>query len=167
MKKFLTTALISALCISAINTTTFAKEIKQDTTPKTADTTVNYTVDTSSYVIVIPESVNLGEDLNIKCNKANTEPNKCIRVSISGLTTDGKVSLSRKLDDNNYQIKADIKQNNKALSNNTVVATFQNTVVPVDAPSIVIDNPKSPDSNDIKAGEYSGTIKFTVSYENY
>ena len=166
MKKILTTALTAALCVSAIGTTAFAAEINQDTDQKTANTAVNYTAD-PSYVIVIPESVNLGENLNITCEKANTEPDKCVKVRISGLTDDGKVSLSRKNDTDNYKITADISQNNTPLSNNSAVAIFQSIVLSVDAPSIVIYNPQSSDYFDIKAGEYSGTITFTVSYENY
>ena len=165
MKKILTTALTAALCISAVGTTAFAAEINQDTDPKTANTTVNYTVESSGYVIVIPESVNLGENLTITCEKANTEPNKYVRVSVSGLTDDGKISLSRKLD-NSYKITADISQNNTSLSNDSTVAAFQNITTLTNADPIVVENPQSPDSFPIKAGEYSGTITFTVSYTN-
>ena len=59
MKKALTLALVAAM-LTATGITAFAAdtEIKQDTTPPTGATTVNYQVD-PAYTVVIPESVTL------------------------------------------------------------------------------------------------------------
>lgn len=167
MKKSLTAILSAVLCLSASSNVFAAGTQINDSTadPKTANTTVNYTV-AEVYTVVIPESITLGEEITIKCTTANTAPGKAVKVAISGLDSD-KVLLSRK-NDANYKIKAEVIQNNNAVSNNDVVASFQDVTAGTgkSADPITFENLKSPDANPIKAGSYSGTVTFTVSYQN-
>ena len=44
----------------------------------------------ADYVVTIPETVALDEEIVISSSKANTEPNMAVKVRISDLTADGK-----------------------------------------------------------------------------
>ena len=127
-------------------------------------TTITYSVN-ADYIVAIPETVALDSDLTIKSTKANTEPGKAVKVSISGLNADGKAELAR-TNDTDYKITADVKQGENALKNNDTVAAFADVTTETAATAITVSNAAAPDANPIKAGSYSGTLTFTISYEN-
>lgn len=161
MKKFASFLLAAALCCTA-TVPAFAADVTTD--GGSNSTTITYSVDTD-YIVVIPETVALDSDLTIKSTKANTEPGKAVKVRISGLNTNGKAELAR-ANDTEYKITADVKRGEKALKNSDVVATFADVTAETAATAITVSNAASPDTNPIKAGSYSGTLTFTISYEN-
>lgn len=162
MKKFTAFLLTTALCCAAA-VPAFAAEVKPGG-EQSGQTDLIYSVKTD-YIVTIPETVALDEELVVSSSKANTEPNKAVKVRISGLNANGKAELVRK-DDTAYKITADVKQGETALGNNAVVATFADVTAETAAAAIIVSNAASPDTDPIKAGSYSGTLTFTVSYEN-
>ena len=165
MKKSASFLLAAALCcIATVPALAADSQITPDSDPKSASTELTYSV-AADYIVVIPETVALDSDLTIKSTKANTEPGKAVKVSISGLNADGKAELTR-ANDTEYKITADVKQGEKALKNSDVVATFADVTAETAATAITVSNAASPDTNPIKAGSYSGTLTFTVSYED-
>ena len=96
--------------------------------------------------------------------KANTEPNMVVKVRISNLTKDGKAELAR-TGDPTYKITAAAKQNKVAIANDTIVAQFADVTAKTDADTITFDIPVAADGGEIKAGKYTGSLTFTISYE--
>lgn len=119
----------------------------------------------ADYVVTIPETVALDEEIVISSSKANTEPNMAVKVRISDLTADGKAELAR-TDDEGYKITAAAKQKNAGITNDTVVAQFADVTAETKAEAITFDTPVAADGGEIKAGNYTGSLTFTVSYEN-
>lgn len=149
--------LLAALLVCTLSMPVFAEE--DDTTNTT---TLQYSVD-ESYVVTIPETVSLNQSLVISSELANTEPNMAVKVRISNLTADGKAELAR-TDDTTYTITAAAKQNGASISNDSVVAVFADVTEKTEAAAITFDAPSAA-SGAIKAGSYSGTLTFTISYE--
>lgn len=158
MKKIITGVLTAALC-AGMTVPAFAADV---TTEGSQNTALTYSV-AADYVVTIPETVALNEDLVIFSNKANTEPGKAVKVQITGLTDAGAAELAR-TDDQEYKITAQAKQNGKAITNDTVVAKFADVTAKEEAPAITFDAPAAA-SGEIKAGHYTGSLTFTVSYE--
>ena len=170
-KKAVSVLLTAALCCAAA-TPVFAADtqITQDSDPKTAETELTYSVETD-YVVVIPRSVDLDRSIEISSTKANTEPGKAVKVRISNGLTDGNVTLNRKDDASGYSITAKAKLNDSdaAVTADTVIASFadvQETTQGTVGGTLTFGDPVSPDSNPIKAGSYSGTLTFTINYED-
>lgn len=161
MKKLAAFLMAAALCCTA-SIPAFAADTQVSANGGTGDTTLTFSVDTD-YVVVIPETVALDEELVISSSLANTEPNMAVKVRISNLTADGKAELAR-TNDTDYKITAQAKQNSTGITNDTVVATFADVTTATNAPAITFDDPAAA-SGDIKAGNYTGTLTFTVSYE--
>lgn len=158
MKKIFTTAITTVLCISAISVVTFAKEIKQDTNPKTANTVIT-TSKAVEYTVIIPESgqaVYGVEDNSIgsvEFMSGNLEPNSKVTVE---LTNSADFVNSK---DANEKIPYSVESNGT-----TFVKTdfYENTVAGAKVPlSVKITNS---DWENAKAGNYSATLTFTVSY---
>ena len=160
MKKTVAIVLAAALCCTA-SIPAFASEVSTD--GGQASTRLTYAVG-ESYVVTIPETVALGQDLVISSDKANTEPGQSVKVRITGLTEDGAAELVR-TDDEEYRIAAQARQNGAVISNSTVVASFANITDKTDADHITFDAPEAVSGGEIKAGSYTGTLTFTVSYE--
>ena len=159
MKKLAVFLLTAALCCAAA-VPAFAAEV---TGNGSQDTSLTYSVK-SDYIVVIPESTTLDGEIVISSSKANTEPGMAVKVRISNLNADGAAELSR-TDDTDYKITAAAKQNNGGITNDTVVAQFADVTAATAADAISFENPVSPDGGEIKAGSYTGSLTFTVSYE--
>lgn len=142
----------------------FAKEITQ---PGDQNTTLTYSVGTD-YVVVIPESVKLNESIAVTSSKANTEPGKAVKVRITKGLTGGSATLDRDNDDSNYAITAQLKLNDSeaAVTGDTVIASFADVTAETTGGTLTFADPVSPDANPIKAGSYTGSLTFTVSYED-
>lgn len=158
MKKILTTAITAALCISAISTTAFATEIKQDTSSKTADTVITASK-AVTYTVIIPESGQAvyGVEDNpigdIEFVSGNLEPNSKVTVEL----TNSSDFVNSK--DANEKIPYSIESNGVAFVNTDFSEnTEAGTKVPL---SVKITNS---DWENAKAGNYSATLTFTVSY---
>ncbi len=156
MKKMGSFLLAAALCCTAA-VPAFAADVT------TQDTTLTYSVNTD-YIVTIPEQVALDEEIVISSSKANTEPNMAVKVRISDLTAGGAAELAR-TDNTDYKITAAAKQNSAGITNNTVVAQFADVTAETKADAISFEDPVSPDGGEIKAGSYTGSLTFTVSYE--
>ncbi len=164
MKKKLTVfVLTAALCCTA-SVPALAKEISAS---GNYDTTLTYSVETD-YVVVIPESVKLDDSIVITSSKANTEPGMTVKVRITeGLTGDG-VTLDRDNDNSDYAITAKLKlgDSDGLVTGDTVIASFADVTTQTTGGTLAFADPVSPDGNPIKAGDYTGSLTFTVSYED-
>lgn len=164
MKKIITGVLTAALCIS-MTVSVFAAEVNSD--GGKADTTLTYSVD-ADYMVVIPERVVLTQPLAISSSKANTEPGKAVKVRITEGLFDGSVSLDRDNDTSDYAITAKVKRNesDEKVDSDTVIAAFSDVTAEITGGTLTFDDPIAPDDNPVKAGSYTGSLTFTVSYEN-
>ena len=159
MKKLASFLLTAALCCTAA-TPAFAADV---TTEGSQNTALTYSVKTD-YIVTIPEQVSLDEEIVISSSKANTEPGKAVKVRISDLTAAGAAELIR-TNDESYQITATAKQNSTGITNNTVVAQFADVTAETKADPITFDDPVAVNGGEIKAGSYTGSLTFSVSYE--
>lgn len=166
MKKKLITLVLAAILCCAASAPAYAQEITED--GGYGDVTLTYSVDTD-YVVVIPESVTLDESIVITSNRANTEPGMAVKVRITeGLDEKGSVTLDRDNDNSDYAITARLKLNDNVdnvITSETVVASFADVTAQTTGGTMTFADPVSPDANPIKAGSYTGSLTFTVSYE--
>ena len=162
-KKFMTFALTASLCIAA-SVPAFAQEIAE---PGNQNTTLFYSVE-PDYVVVIPESVKLDESIAITSGKANTEPGKAVKVRITGGLTAGSATPDRDNDDSDYAITAELKLNDGdgPVTGDTVIASFADVTVQTTGGTLTFADPAAPDENPVKAGSYTGSLTFTISYED-
>lgn len=158
MKRMAAILLAAALCAAAA-LPAFAVEISEDVD---YDTTLRYMVD-ADYLVVVPESIALDQELVISSTRANTEPGMAVKGRISNLTADGKAELSR-INDTDYKITAQAKQNDAAIADGAVVATFADVTAKTDADAISFEAPEAAEGT-VKAGDYEGGVIFVISYE--
>ena len=170
MKKKLITFVLAATLFCAVSVPAFGKEIDK---PGDQDTELTYSVDTD-YVVVIPESVTLNESIVITSGRANTEPGMAVKVRITEGLTKGSVTLDRDNDNSDYAITARLKLNDNGddiINSDTVVASFSDIMPSSDETTQItggtlsFSDPASPDKKPIKAGSDTGSLTFTVSYE--
>lgn len=171
MKKKLITFVLAATLFCAVSVPAFGKEIDK---PGDQDTELTYSVDTD-YVVVIPESVTLNESIVITSGRANTEPGMAVKVRITEGLTKGSVTLDRDNDNSGYAITARLKlddiDDDDIINSDTVVASFSDIMTSSDETTQItggtlsFSDPVSPDKKPIKAGSYTGSLTFTVSYE--
>lgn len=159
MKKLASFLLAAALCCTAA-VPVFAADV---TTEGSQNTALTYSVKTD-YIVTIPEQVSLDEEIVISSSKANTEPGMAVKVRIYDLDATNVVLLTRS-NDTSYQITAAAKQNNQGITNNTVVAQFADVTAEKKAAPITFDDPVAVNGGEIKAGSYTGSLIFSVSYE--
>lgn len=161
-KNIIAFVLAGVLCCTA-SVPAYAREI---TTPGDYETTLTFSVDTD-YVVVIPESAELNKSLAITSPKANTEPGMAVKVRITKGLTDGSATLRRNYDNSDYAITAKLKLNdsNETVTSETVIASFSDVTTQTTGGTLTFADPVSPDKNDVKAGSYTGSLTFTVSYE--
>lgn len=170
MKKIAVTLAAGILC--CMSTLPVMADNAIITKPGTQDTKLTYSVD-EDYMVMIPESVSLNQTVSITSKHANTEPGKAVKVRISSGLEDGKVSLTRDYDTDNYMIKASVSSGGttQTVDSNTVVASFSEVFVeegkdPVVGGTLTFGEPQSADGSEIKAGTYTGSMTFSISYEN-
>lgn len=159
MKKVITGVLTAALC-AGMTVPAFAADV---TTEGSQNTALTYSVETD-YIVTIPEQVSLDKEIVISSSKANTEPGMAVKVCISDLTAAGAAELTR-TNDESYKITAAAKQKNNGITNNTVVAQFADVTTEKKADAITFDDPVAVNGGEIKAGSYTGSLTFSVSYE--
>lgn len=161
MKKIAAILTVGILCSMSV-LPIMAKNITEE---GTHETTLTYSVD-EDYMVTIPESVSLEDTISITSKKANTEPNMAVKVRISKGLTDGKVTLNRE-NDNAYSITAPVFLNNTmgTVASDTVIASFSEVTDEITGGTLTFGNPQAPDGGDVKAGKYSGSIIFEISYE--
>lgn len=161
MKKLLTLLLTAALATAAA-TTAFAAEIKSDTngnpTPTKSDTTVTYNVD-STYTVTIPASVTLGGTATVSASNVKINKGQTLKVTLSKANEN----------DNTFKVKANGAELTYTVKKGT-------TDIAVGSEVLAVNSTTS--GNDLKAelsfiapksttyaGDYTGTVTFTVSVE--
>lgn len=169
MKKIAVTLAAGILC--CMSTLPVMADSATITELETQDTKLTYSVD-EDYMVTIPESVSLDQTVSITSKHANTEPGKAVKVRISSGLEDGKVSLTRDNDTDNYMIKASVSsEDTTTVDSDTVVASFSEVFVeegeaPFVGGTLTFGAPQSADGSEIKAGTYTGSMTFSISYEN-
>lgn len=160
MKRMAAILLAAALCAAAA-LPAFAVEISEDVD---YDTTLRYMVD-ADYLVVVPESIALDQELVISSTRANTEPGMAVKVRISNLTADGKAELSR-INDTDYKITAQAKQNDAAIADGVFTSVVYNEqIVTGTQTPLTVDIAKE-EWEEAKSGEYEARLTFTISYTN-
>lgn len=159
MKKIFAGLLALTLCCS-MATTAFAAEINQDSDPKTGSTTLT-TSKAATYTIIIPESAEIAFDVEknpigeIEYRSGNLEPDAYVTVTLSE-----KTALANKVDDQytiDYVISdAEGEFTSVVYDEETVAGT--KTALTADITKMAWE--------DAKAGDYSATLTFAISYTN-
>lgn len=127
------------------------------------DMTVKYR-EPNAYTISIPSSVDLSNGATsnkIEAKNVNLEPNKEIKITItSGVNTTGVIELSRENDTNTKAVTTISKtQGGIGIALNGEVATFKTD----GEQQLYYSEIEASDGGQVKAGNYSGTLTFTVS----
>lgn len=168
MKKIAVTLAAGILC--CMSTLPVMADSATITEPGTQDTELTYSVG-EDYMVTIPESVSLNQTVSITSKHANTEPGKAVKVRISNGLNQGMVSLTR-VYDTAYKINASVSLGGttQTVDSNTVVASFSEVFVeedgdPVVGGTLTFGTPQSADGSEIKAGTYTGSMTFSISYE--
>lgn len=158
MKKLITFILTLAV-VASMSVTAFAAEINQDSSPKSNNTTVTHTV-APTYTVTIPANVELGPPYVIKAGNVVIPLGKTLTVKLTG--TSG--------DDNSFTLKsaegAELAYGVTAKGNDVSVNDTVLEVNPMFKDSDIV--PIFFEANDEAkyAGDYSGTVTFTVSLED-
>lgn len=159
MKKIFAGLLALTLCLS-MATTAFAAEIDQDSDPKTGSTTLT-TSKAATYTIIIPESAEIAFDVEknpigeIEYQSGNLEPDAYVTVTLSE-----KTALANKVDEQ-YTIDYVISD---AESEFTSVVYDEETAAGTKTALTADITQKA--WEDAKAGDYSATLTFAISYTN-
>lgn len=135
-------------------------------TENTEDRTeVTYDVD-SVYTVVIPESAQLGSDMDITSNSMNIDVNEAVNVYIKEGVENGVMTLKRDFNESTT-ITADVKLGDKKITDieKTVVACFKgdDTNPTVGTGTITLGEPNE---DYVKAGSYTGTLTFSIKLED-
>ena len=134
------------------------------------DMPVEYSQDTT-YTLSIPQSITLSatdskQAASIGVSAVNTTPTEKVQVTIKSGITNHQVELSRENDDSTKVVSTVTDYQGSEVSNETVVAEFQDmSMTPAaGADTNVLNFSKVVDGEDsqntVKAGSYSGTIVF-------
>lgn len=172
MKKIIVCTLNVLLSMGLCSTMISAKDtsVTPGTDPKSGETTLTTSFD-ADYVVVIPESAELKDGMKITSSKMNTEPNKKVNVRISSGLTDGNATLKRMnvKPSETYFISVAVKLNGNPVTKDTIIATFQDqSTEALDSANGVLSFGEavgSDGADEIKAGNYQGSLIFMISYE--
>ena len=123
--------------------------------------TIEY-VSAPTYTVTIPESVELGETVTISAENVVVKKGQQVEVSLTGTSgTDNAFALaSQEVAEIAYTVRngqADVKLNDTVLTVNPETASSGEATLSFVAPA---------DDDIVYAGEYAGTVTFTVSVEN-
>mgnify|MGYP002562525377 CR=1 FL=1 len=160
MKKLIASILALSL-LAAVSTTAFAAEIDQDDDPKTSKAEITTSI-TPAYVVSIPDNTSVAFNAtqtsfgSIEVIKAQIEPDKQIKVSLTADTADGSFNLVNSADETKA-IPYTVNDSNGAFSSGTYLAAGDKTDLTI--------NITQEDWNQAAAGSYEDTVIFTVSYE--
>lgn len=151
----------------AVSTMVVATLMAMTITPAMAvenSTTVNYSV-ASDYQVVIPESAVLGDSMTITAVLMNLDYDEAVSVKVSDGVSNGVVTLVRE-GDKTTEITADVTKNGKKIIDpeSAVVAQFKSdSTTAVDGTGEL--NLSKPKEAYVKAGNYSGTLIFSIKLE--
>lgn len=117
----------------------------------------------NKYTVTIPSSVDLsaGATSNkIEVKDVNLEPNKEIKIKISqGVDNNGVIELSRESDTDTKAVTTiSTTEGGTGIAQNTDFVSFKTN----GEQALYYSAIKAKDSDIIKAGDYSGTLTFTV-----
>lgn len=134
------------------------------------DMRVEYSVK-SSYMLGIPANVILSESdtrtTEIGVRKANIEPGKAVKIAVSGLGANSRVTVANEKDASIKAISTVTDKSGNKLANGSDVASFEGLIENGAYENITFS--KIADANGAKsvhAGKYSGTMTFTASIED-
>lgn len=155
MKKIISFTLFLCL-ITSFSLTALAADttIDTDSTNKNAETAVSANV-SPTYTVTIPETVTLDETATIKAENVLTNADMAVKVAITGTDkTDNAFAVTT--DDASIAYK--IKNGTSVMGLNDTLSFEEDGNVDLTFEKIAEDQ--------VFAGEYKGTVTFTVSYEN-
>lgn len=113
-----------------------------------------------TYTVTIPESVSLGEAAEIKAENVVVEKGKQVEVKLSGTSGTGNAFTLKTAE--GAEIDYTVKRNGSAVSLNNTVLTVNPSLSDFGSVELNFEKP----SNITYAGNYTGTVTFTVSIEN-
>lgn len=121
--------------------------------------TVTYSV-APTYTVTIPETVTLGETATVKAENVVVEKGKQVEVKLSGTSGTGNAFTLKTAE--GAEIDYTVKRNGSAVSLNNTVLTVNPSLSDFGSVELNFEKP----SNITYAGNYTGTVTFTVSIEN-
>lgn len=155
MKKIVvSTMIVAALMVATIMPTAAINN----------STTINYSVD-SDYLVIIPNSAVLNSNMEIKAGLMNLDYDEAVSVKVSKGVSNGVVTLAREGDEMT-KITADVTRNGKKMIDpkQAVVAQFKgDSIIAVESTGVL--NLSMPKEEYVKAGNYSGTMTFSITLE--
>lgn len=108
-----------------------------------------------TYTVTIPETVTLDETATIKAENVLTEANKAVKVAITGTDKDGNFQVTS---DDNTKIDYEIKKGSAVMGIGEGILFEEDGNVSLSFDRI--------ETEQVFAGTYTGTVTFTVSYED-
>ncbi len=143
MKKTIT--LLTSICLLlSLSGIGFADETKS--------TTITYHVD-PNYVVTIPANVTLNDTLEVSATNVVIEYGKKLNVKISG---------DFKLSNNNHEVAYSITSGSTAINSGDTVLTINPDEANTGSSTLTF---VKPETGFKYAGDYSGTVSFTISVE--
>ncbi len=176
MKKRLITIALAAAMVLSVSATAFADDttINQSSDPATGMTNVNYTVD-STYTVTIPASVTIGSGnaATVSASSVVLEEGKELNVSITGTSGDDdaftvtNTPVSGEGSDTLTYEVADSDSTSYTLNSEVLTVSASDATAGSGASGSIGLYYTLADGNTAKyAGEYTGTMTFTVSIDN-
>lgn len=145
---------LTACLISSMSLPAFAADINQGSNPKTVEATLTTTV-APTYTVTIPANINITFNVTstdfgkIELTKAQLDPGHVVRVS-------AQTAVLKNTADETKTIPYALNTNGGAFAAAEYTAAGQSTALTLD---ITQD-----DWNKAYAGQYKGTVTFTVEY---
>lgn len=156
MKKKLLSGLLALTLCSLMSMTAFAADIDQGSTAQSGSTNVSHSVQ-PVYTVTIPQSVALGETATISAKDVVVASGKQVAVTLTGTSGDGNAFTLESAEGAviSYTVEMDgsgVSLNDTVLTVNPKDGTTGSTTLSFIAPSSIT-----------YAGEYTGTVTFTIS----
>lgn len=155
MKKLLSFTLALVMMLS-VSVTAFAGTVDQDSIDKTGDTSITYSVD-PAYTVTIPATVELGGTATVKVENTMLKKGDEVNVKLTGTSEADdtfKVTTAQ-----GAELTYTVKKSDTVINvGDTVISCASQVSNQVD---LLFTAPTSVQY----AGDYSGTVTFTVSVE--
>ena len=161
MKKLI--AFVLALAMAAMmSVTAFAAgtTITQGSDPKTGSTAVVYSV-APTYTVTIPSEVTLGNSFEIKAENVVLEQGKQLEVKLTA--TSGTGNAFTVSNGKTGLLTYEVTVGETPVSVDDTVLTVNPTTAPTGSATL---NFSTPTNTIVYAGDYSGTVTFTISVAN-
>lgn len=123
----------------------------------------------ATYTLTIPQTITLSADSTvisdeISVSDVNTKPNEKVQVKISsGLTTDGKVELTRTNDANTKVVSAITMEGSVPVTSDTEILSAEGIVAKA-SKKLNFSAIQDSAGGTVKAGIYEGTLTFLADY---